>query len=151
MSGLAIAVTAQLVDQQFGHILDHGKSPAHVAVEGAVTGGVFALVAGGEYHRSEFVRHRHQDITADACLDIFLGDVRRCVAEEWLKALQIGFIKAGDRHFVKFDAEILRQLAGIFPALLTRKLAGHGDAGDVFLSQRIRRHRAHQGGIHPSG
>ena len=74
---LLVDVLGQLVDRGLGHVADDRQPAAHVAVERAVADGQLALVAGGQQQAAELVRQGHQDLAADAGLDVLLGDVRR--------------------------------------------------------------------------
>ena len=72
-----VAVLAEPVDQGLGNVLEHGEAARHVAVERGVADRRLALVAGGEHQPAELVGERHQQVAADAGLDVLLGDARR--------------------------------------------------------------------------
>ena len=72
---LGVPPRGELVHERLRDVLD-GREPArHVAVERGVPHRVLALVAGGEHQRAELVRERHQQVAADARLQVLLGDV----------------------------------------------------------------------------
>ena len=108
MPGTPVVVTTQVVDPGLQHVLDDGVTADAVAVDGEVPDGHLALVAGGEHHPAELVRHRHQGGAADAALQVLLGDVRRSLAErrrERAKLLQRRLADAfvGGDHLVALD------------------------------------------------
>ena len=72
---LLVPPPAQLVHERLRHVLDRREAARHVAVQRGIADRQFALVAGGEHERAEFVRHGHQEIAADAGLEVLLGDV----------------------------------------------------------------------------
>jgi hypothetical protein len=72
---VAVDPAGEGVDLGFEDVADDGETAAHVAVERAVADGHFALVAGGEEERAEFVGESHHQHAADAGLDVLLGDV----------------------------------------------------------------------------
>ena len=82
MSGCALIAPARdAVDHHLRQVGNHRQAAVHVAVQRAVAHRHLRLVAGGQQQRAEFVGERHQQIAADARLDILLGDVRRQAAE----------------------------------------------------------------------
>ena len=62
---------AKLEHAGFVEVADHGQAAVHVAVEGAITDGQLAFVAGGEQQLALLVGHSHQQGAADARLQVF--------------------------------------------------------------------------------
>src|SRR5207237_10798041 len=56
----------------------------------------------------------------------------------------------GDRNFQTLNPEILCQGQRIENAAARRKLAGHGNAGDIVATQRIHCNRSPDSGINPT-
>ena len=75
------------VDHRLRHVGDHRQPAGHVAVERAVPDRQFRLVAGGQQQRAALVRERHQQVAADARLNVLLRDVasrtRRTPGRAW--------------------------------------------------------------------
>src|SRR5438552_933620 len=72
---LPVAPPRELVDERLRYVLDRGEAAGHVAVQRGVADGELALVAGREHERAELVGHRHEQVAADARLEVLLGDV----------------------------------------------------------------------------
>ena len=77
----AVYEFGEFIDYGFGDVGDDGEAAGHVAVEGAVANGDFGFVAGAEDQGAEFIGERHQEIAADAGLDVFFGGVFRASCE----------------------------------------------------------------------
>ncbi len=65
-----VDVARQAVDVPLEKILDESETPHHVAVEGAVAHGELAFVAGGQHQPAVLVGVGHQQVAADACLQV---------------------------------------------------------------------------------
>ncbi len=61
------------VDERLRHVLDDREAAGEVAVEGGVADRHLRLVAGGEHEPAELVGERHQQVAADARLQVLLG------------------------------------------------------------------------------
>src|SRR5262249_61638720 len=65
------------------------RDPArHIAVERRIADAGLALVAGRKDQRAEFVRERHQDVAANARLDVLFRDPHGGSAENGLRLSQ---------------------------------------------------------------
>lgn len=53
--GMAIDIAGQFINHGFRYVGQGGQAAGHIAVEGAVAGGQFAFIAGGEQEMTEFV------------------------------------------------------------------------------------------------
>ena len=84
----AISQIGQFVDHRFRHVGNYGEAAGHVAVERAVADGHLGFVAGAEHQRAEFIGQGHEQIAADARLDIFLGDVFGPPSEDARRSLR---------------------------------------------------------------
>ena len=71
---MLVAPARQRVDLHLVEVLDRVEAAIHVAIERGVADRHLALVAGGDHHRTELVRDRHQDRATRAALQVFLGD-----------------------------------------------------------------------------
>ena len=131
-----IDIAGELVNHGLGHIGEQGESAGHVAVNGAVTDGHFALVAGRDDHAVEFVRDSHERDPAQAGLQILLGDVRIFLGEYIGHLFLHRFEPSADRHGVAFDAEVAGEREGIVDAALRGVGSGHGHPEDVFFAER---------------
>ncbi len=78
---VAVEVPGEVVNESFGHVGDDGETTAHIAVEGAITDGEFAFVAGGEEEVAEFIGEGHEGEAAEAGLHIFFGGVLDAAGE----------------------------------------------------------------------
>jgi hypothetical protein len=91
---LALRQRARRNTSGLGQVLDDGKTTGHVAIQRAIAGGHFALVARGQHNAAKFVGQRHQQRAADAGLDVFFGGVlgptRKLAASDALKASNWG-------------------------------------------------------------
>jgi hypothetical protein len=67
-----------------------------------------ALVAGGEHQPAELVGQRHQDVAADAGLQVFLGDVGRAARPLRGQLGQVGSCSPLDGGLADVDAEVAR-------------------------------------------
>ena len=65
----------------FGTSAITAEPAGHVAVQRAVADRQLRLVAGRQQQRAALVRQRHQQVAADARLDVLLGDVARRAGE----------------------------------------------------------------------
>ena len=70
-----VAPVRQPEDRGFGQVLDHGKAACHVAIQRAIAGGHFALVAGGQHDRAKLIGQRHQQRAANPRLNVLFGRV----------------------------------------------------------------------------
>jgi len=66
---------------RFGHVFEHGEATSHIPIKRAVTYADFAFVAGRKYERANLFEERHQDIAANARLNILLRRAHRRVVE----------------------------------------------------------------------
>ena len=133
---MTIDIAGELVNHGLGHIGEQGESAGHVAVNGAVTDGHFALVAGRDDHAVEFVRDSHERDPAQAGLQILLGDVRIFLGEDIGHLFLHRFEPSADWHGVAFDAEVAGEREGIVDAALRGVGSGHGHPEDVFFAER---------------
>ena len=83
--GLRIGVdpARELVNHRLRHVADHGEAAGHVAVNGAIADGEFALVSSGEKEVTELVRERHQNHSAQTRLHVFFRRVFRQAGEDF--------------------------------------------------------------------
>ena len=112
---VGIAPPRQPEHHGLDHILDDGKAARHVAVQRAVAGGHFALVARGQHDAAEFVAQRHQQRAPDAGLQVFFGGVFGQPGKVEGKAGLEGFKVGGNVDFVVAHAKALSHVAGIDP------------------------------------
>ncbi len=137
----------QFVHHQLRHIRNYRQPAGHVAVQRAVAHRQLGLVPGAEQHRTKLVGERHQIISADARLDVFLGHVRSAIGERRRKRLAIGVKHIGDRNGDHAYAEVMRQRLCIPLAALARKRPRHGHTLHVFCAQSVHGNRRHNRGI----
>src|SRR5437667_3959550 len=145
-----VCVLTQTVNQCFWNVGDDGQSAHHVSIKCTVAHAQFALVAGGEHDGSEFVGKRHQQRTASARLNIFLGDIFVAAAEHTLQRLTIRLIDVVDGKQLKTDPKIPGQRPGIVDRALRRVRTRHTNADDILWTKRIRRNDGREGRVDPA-
>ena len=74
----------EFVNQGFGNVFDHGESACHIAIERTITHTDFTFVAGGQHHPAKFVGKRHQQVAANAGLQVLFR-------QTWLGAPELFF------------------------------------------------------------
>ena len=84
------ALRDEPVDQRLGHVLDHREAAGAVAVERRVADRHLGLVAGRQHEPAELVRQRHQQVAADAGLEVLLGEVGLAACERLGEQLVVG-------------------------------------------------------------
>ena len=119
------------VDHHLRQIRDDRQTAVHVAVERAISHRDFRLVASGQQQRSELVGERHQQIAANARLDVFFRDVGGATAKRFAQHAVVSLHDIGDRQSQGADAEVARQSHGILNAAAARIARGHQHAQDV--------------------
>ena len=72
----AVSPARNPIDHHLGQIRDDGQAAVHIAIERAVAHSHFRFIAGGQQQRAELIGKRHQQIAADAGLDILFRHVR---------------------------------------------------------------------------
>ena len=78
MSGRApVAPARDPVHHHLRQVGDHRQAAVHVAVQRAVAHRHLGLVPGGQQQRAVLVGKRHQQVAADARLDVLLGHIAR--------------------------------------------------------------------------
>jgi hypothetical protein len=82
------------------------KAAGHVAVKRAVADRHFRLVAGGQHQRASLVGQRHQDIAADARLDVFFGGIGGKAGEQRVEHRRVGLHGRRDGKLVIAHAEL---------------------------------------------
>src|SRR5215471_16379899 len=87
----------EVVYQHFRDVLDDGEPPRHVAVEGRVAHAILALVAGRQHEPAELVGERHQEVAADAGLQVLLGDIFLHALERLAQGALVGVEQRRDR------------------------------------------------------
>ena len=103
----------ELVDHGLGDVGNYGEAAGHVAVKSAVANRHFGFVSGAEDQRAEFIGERHQEIAADAGLDVFFGGVFRASCERSGERLAVTGEGIDDGQVEELDAEIFGKLLGI--------------------------------------
>src|SRR5258705_182446 len=136
------------VNHELGHVGDDGEPAGHVAIQRAIADGDFRFVAGAEDHGAEFIRKSHQIVATDARLDVFFGCVRGTIAKHRFERLDVGVEYGTDGDGKQFDAEIVGQALCVGLAAFRGVGAGHGDAEDVFLAERVNGDGGDNGGVH---
>ena len=74
---VGVPPAGEAVDLALVEILDRVEAAVHVAIERGIADRHLRLVAGGQHHRPELVRDRHQHGAARPRLQVLLGDGRR--------------------------------------------------------------------------
>ncbi len=138
-AGAVVAVAAEPVDQQLGHVLDHREAAGGVAVEGAVADGALALVAGGEHEPAELVRQRHQGHAPDARLEVLLGEVRLTTVEAGRQHLAERGERRLDGDDPPVDAEVVGQALGVGDRVVARVARRHEHAVHAVGPERVDR------------
>ena len=127
-AGRGVAPAGELVDQRLGDVLDHGEAAGHVAVERRVADRVLALVAGGQDDVAVLVRQRHEQVAADARLDVLLGHAGGGALERVGERAVVGGHHVGDGDHLVADAEVLRELLGVRQRVVRGVRRRHRDA-----------------------
>ncbi len=84
--------------------------------------------------RAEFVGERHEQVAADAGLDVFFRGVFGLAGENRRESFAITIEGVGDRQGDEFDAEIVGELACVAQTAFGGIRAGHAGTEDVFFS-----------------
>ena len=137
----------QPVDQQLRAVLDHREAAGAVAVERRVADRHLGLVAGRQDQPAELVGHRHQQVAADAGLEVLLGDVLLAIAEDGGEHAVIELHRLGDRQLVARDAEVLGQHARVALGARGRIGRGHDHRGDLLGAERVDGDGRHERGV----
>ena len=145
-----VAPFAQAEHGQLVGVLEHRITARHVAIDGRITDAHLALVAGGKQHVTELVRQRHQGHTADARLDILLGDVDVAVGKTVLQHRVETLDRRIDRDGVEPGAEHLGTAFRIVEAFLASEARGHHHAPDPVGAERIDRDGRRQCAVDPA-
>src|ERR1700722_2835297 len=112
----AIYEIGEGVDHGFGDVGDYGEAAGHVSVQRAVAHRHFGFVSGAEDHGAEFVGKRHEQVAADAGLNVFFGGVFGLAGENGRESFAVVIESVGDRQGDEFDSEIVGELAGVTKA-----------------------------------
>ena len=75
---LAVDPARDAIDHGLVHVAEERQAAGHVAVERAVADGELGLVAGGQHQRAGAVGPGHEDVAADARLDVLVRRCRTC-------------------------------------------------------------------------
>ena len=134
---LAVRVARQVVNHHFGHIADDGEPARHVAVKRAVADRELGFVAGAQDERAQFVGQRHEDVAADARLDVFLRHVAGHFSERGIERGQVAFENGINGDDAQINLDVVREPLRVPDAAGRRIGAGHADAHDVFRAERI--------------
>ncbi len=89
-----VAPLAQPVHERLGDVLDDREAAREVAVEGGVPDRHLRLVAGGQHQPPKLVGERHQQVAADARLQVLLGEVGRLPGELLVQRRGVGVHRA---------------------------------------------------------
>ena len=108
-----VAPAAGGKDARLVHVLDRIVAARHVAIDRGIAHRHFGLVARGQQHVAELVAHRHQQQTAQAGLDVFLGQVGGAAFENRRQRVGHGGTRAADRHRVIGAAQRLGHGTGV--------------------------------------
>ncbi len=115
---LRVDVPGKFVDHRFGNVGNHGEPAAHVAIERAIAGGDFAFVSGGEEHVAELIGESHEDVAAEACLHVFLGETFFGSSEKGLESFFHGGVGKFDRNSVEWNSKAVGENLGITPRVI---------------------------------
>src|SRR5208283_1199802 len=116
-----------------GHIFDHGESTSHVSVERRIARGHLTFVACGQDEPTEFIRERHENITSDPCLKVFLSHVLLGICKHTAHGVEIGIERLMDGDGYHRNAEAPRKFDGIIAALIGTVLRRHEYAEYVLV------------------
>src|SRR3989442_7305238 len=98
---------------------------------------VLALVAGRQHEPPELIRERHEEVAANAGLEVLLGDVLLEPLERPRERALVGAEDRRDRDRKVLDPEVLRDPLRV-PARARRGVRRrHPDAGHVFAPERL--------------
>ena len=139
-----------LVDERLRDVFDGCEPAGHVAVERGIADGVLALVAGGEHDRSELVGECHEQVAADACLQVLFGDALFGAGEQVLERAAVRVERVADRQDVDPNAEASCALHGVLEAFRRRVLRRHRQQTDGLGPERVGGERGHQRRIDPA-
>ena len=139
------------VDERLGHVLDHREAARGVAVQGRVADRELRLVAGREHEPAELVRQRHEQVAADAGLEVLLGDVRIAAVEAARQGLLVGLHRRADLQVAGLEAEVGRQGARVGLGLGRGMRRGHHRHVHALGSQRVGGDAGDQRGVDPAG
>jgi hypothetical protein len=102
--GPPVPVLTELVDLGLRDVLDRGEPTDGVAVQGEVTGGDLALVAGGEHDPPVGIGDRHQQQPPQARLEVLVGQPDRRGAQHRGQHVGQGPVGGVDRDDPHVDA-----------------------------------------------
>ena len=94
-------MSGQLIDHRLGHIAEDGQATAHISVQCAVTHGQLTLVPRGQQKPTELVRQGHEDVAADAGLDVLFRDSGGGIGEVWAHDDDITIWGPGERDRIQ--------------------------------------------------
>ncbi len=140
----------QTVDDRLRHVADHRQGARQVAVEGAVSHGQLAAVAGGQRHGAELVGMGHDEGGPDPGLHVLLRRSGLSPGEQRLQSLRVGQPQLLDGQHHGLDAEPPRHLGRGARAAVAGEASGHDQAGDVLRPQRAGGQRGHHGAVQPA-
>ena len=127
------------VHHRLRHVRDDAEAARHVAVERAVAHGELRLVPRREQQGAALVRQRHQQVPANARLDVLLGDARLGARERRAERLRHRLHGRLDRERQRLDAEVRGQRKRVVDAAAAGIGRRHEDAEDVPGPERFRR------------
>ena len=126
------------VDHRLRHVGDHGEAAGHVAVERAVADRQLRLVAGRQQQRAALVRQRHQQVAADARLDVLFGDVaRRCRRRRRAGVSSIACIAGSIGSVSVSIPRLRRERQRVVDAAAARERRRHQHAEHVIGAERL--------------
>ena len=150
-SPLLVAPLAELVDEGLGHILDDAEAAGHVAVEGGVAHGEFALVAGGQDEPAELVGDSHEQVASDAGLHVLLRDVGLRAVEYGVEGVFHGAVDVLDGDDAERNAQGGGERLRVGHAAVGGVAGGHGDALDVLGAEGVDGDDGGEAGIDAAG
>ena len=128
-----------------------GQPAAHVAVERAVPDGQFGFVARGQWQVAVGVGEGHHGQSADAGLDILVGNLGVSAGEQFGQPIVEGVVHVLDGHDRIRRAEILREPFGVGDAVVGAVSARHEQVVDVLGSEGVGGEDGDDGGVDPAG
>ena len=147
----AVAPPREAVHPALQHVLQHREAARHVAVEGGVAHAHLALVPGRQHEPSELVGEGHQQVAADARLQVLFRHVRGGVRERGGEGPVVGAREVGDRHLEQLDPQAGRQLPGVLPVRGGGEPGGHRDRGHRVGAEGVGGHGEGEGRVDAPG
>ena len=149
--GVGVQAFRQLVDVGLQHVADQRQAPAHVAVQCAVSSGKLRLVSRRQREVPKSVTDGHDEIPADARLNVLARQLVLSAAERLGQGLLKGEVHRLDGHDLVVDPEVLSQHLGVGEGVVRAVAAWHGQCQDILRSERIGRQRGDHGRVDSAG